>query len=179
MWAPSVPPALPLAAASAAREVRRTAAVHPKHGGESHVRKLIATVCAMSILGVPAAFAATAEEGRQDSTKLVASTVLDKHWKQTKHELRKAKREARKAESAPKVSIPPQLESIAACESGGNPRSVSASGMYRGKYQFSRETWAAVGGQGDPAAAPEAEQDRRAATLYQQSGPGQWPVCGS
>ena len=40
------------------------------------------------------------------------------------------------------------------------------------------QTWAAVGGSGSPAAAPEAEQDRRAAMLYAQSGPGQWPVCG-
>ena len=44
--------------------------------------------------------------------------------------------------------------------------------------QFTYETWAAVGGSGDPAQAPEAEQDRRAATLYETSGPGQWPVCG-
>ena len=51
--------------------------------------------------------------------------------------------------------------------------------MYRGKYQFDHATWAAVGGTGDPAAAPEAEQDRRAAILYAQAGAGQWPVCGA
>ena len=34
-----------------------------------------------------------------------------------------------------------------------------------------------MGGKGDPAAAPEAEQDKRAIALYNQSGPGQWPVC--
>ena len=77
------------------------------------------------------------------------------------------------------AATPPHLASIASCESGGNPRAVSANGTYRGKYQFSTSTWAAVGGSGDPAAAPEAEQDRRAAILYAQSGPGQWPVCGS
>jgi hypothetical protein len=71
-----------------------------------------------------------------------------------------------------------QLASIAACESGGNPRAVSANGLYRGKYQFSTSTWASVGGSGDPAAAPEAEQDRRAAMLLARSGPGHWPVCG-
>jgi Transglycosylase-like domain len=70
------------------------------------------------------------------------------------------------------------LEAIASCESGGNPAAVSSDGSYRGKYQFSFETWAAVGGSGDPAAASEAEQDYRAAVLYVQSGPGQWPVCG-
>lgn len=70
------------------------------------------------------------------------------------------------------------LEAIASCESGGDPTAVSSDGSYRGKYQFSFETWAAVGGSGDPAAASEAEQDYRAALLYVQSGPGQWPVCG-
>ncbi len=70
------------------------------------------------------------------------------------------------------------LEAIAACESGGDPTIVSADGSYRGKYQFSFETWASVGGSGDPAAAPEAEQDYRAALLYAQSGSSPWPVCG-
>ncbi len=70
------------------------------------------------------------------------------------------------------------LERIARCESGGNPRAVSASGQYRGKYQFSQGTWEGVGGTGDPAAATEAEQDKRAAILYAQSGPAPWPVCG-
>jgi hypothetical protein len=88
------------------------------------------------------------------------------------------KREARQAAAAPAVAIPPQLEAIAACESGGDPTAVSADGTYHGKYQFSVETWAAMGGSGLPSQAPEAEQDMRAAMLYAQSGPGQWPVCG-
>jgi hypothetical protein len=70
------------------------------------------------------------------------------------------------------------LDAIAACESGGDPTAVSADGSYRGKYQFDYGTWEAVGGSGDPAAAPEAEQDYRAATLYVQSGSSPWPVCG-
>lgn len=70
------------------------------------------------------------------------------------------------------------LESIASCESGGNPAAISSDGSYRGKYQFSFETWAAVGGSGDPAAAPEDEQDYRAALLYASSGSSPWPVCG-
>jgi|SRR5680860_101174 len=70
------------------------------------------------------------------------------------------------------------LESIASCESGGDPTIVSADGSYRGKYQFSFETWASVGGTGDPAVAPESEQDYRAALLYSQSGSSPWPVCG-
>lgn len=71
------------------------------------------------------------------------------------------------------------LESIAACESGGDPRIVSSNGLYHGKYQFSVDTWASVGGRGMPSEAPEIEQDYRAALLYERSGPGQWPVCGS
>lgn len=70
------------------------------------------------------------------------------------------------------------LESIAACESGGDPTIVSSDGSFRGKYQFSYGTWASVGGSGDPAAAPEAEQDYRAALLYARSGSSPWPVCG-
>ena len=71
------------------------------------------------------------------------------------------------------------LQAIAACESGGDPTAVDASGTYRGKYQFDYGTWQSVGGSGDPAAAPEAEQDRRAQMLIAQRGSSPWPVCGS
>lgn len=71
------------------------------------------------------------------------------------------------------------LDRVAQCESGGNPRSVSSSGSFRGKYQFITSTWQAVGGAGDPAGASEAEQDYRAALLWVRSGPGQWPVCAA
>jgi hypothetical protein len=70
------------------------------------------------------------------------------------------------------------LNSIAACESGGNPAAISSGGTYRGKYQFDYGTWESVGGHGDPAAAPEAEQDYRAALLYSRSGSSPWPICG-
>ena len=92
---------------------------------------------------------------------------------------KKPRSEAVKRERAYRpVAVPAHLQAIAACESGGNPRAVSADGAYRGKYQFSYATWAAVGGSGDPAAASEAEQDMRAATLYARAGAGQWPHCG-
>ena len=70
------------------------------------------------------------------------------------------------------------LAKIAQCESSGDPTAVSSSGQYRGKYQFSRQTWAEYGGSGDPAAASEAEQDRIAAALYAARGAQPWPVCG-
>jgi Transglycosylase-like domain/Putative peptidoglycan binding domain len=74
-------------------------------------------------------------------------------------------------------TVPAVLERIALCESGGNPGAVSAGGMYRGKYQFSRETWRRLGGAGDPADAPEWLQDRMALKLYRQSGTASWPSC--
>ena len=78
----------------------------------------------------------------------------------------------------PRRRLDATLDSIASCESGGDPTAVSSDGSYRGKYQFDYGTWESVGGYGDPAAAPEAEQDYRAALLYAQSGSSPWPVCG-
>jgi hypothetical protein len=80
--------------------------------------------------------------------------------------------------AAPVGDAAATLQRIAQCESGGNPSAVSADGTYRGKYQFDRETWRAMGGSGDPADAPEAEQDRIAAALLAQRGTAPWPVCG-
>ena len=71
------------------------------------------------------------------------------------------------------------LARIAQCESGGNPRAVSPDGRYRGKYQFSRATWRALGGSGDPAKAAEAEQDRLAALLLAREGTKPWPACAA
>jgi hypothetical protein len=72
----------------------------------------------------------------------------------------------------------PTLERIAECESGGDPTAVSSDGRYRGKYQFDRATWARIGGSGDPAKAPEAEQDRLASRLLAERGTAPWPACG-
>ncbi len=89
------------------------------------------------------------------------------------------KREAHQAAAAPAVAIPPQLEAIAQCESGGDPTAVSADGTYRGLFQFDYGTWASVGGTGDPAAAPASEQIQRAAILYARAGASPWPICGA
>jgi peptidoglycan hydrolase-like protein with peptidoglycan-binding domain len=70
------------------------------------------------------------------------------------------------------------LARIARCESGGDPAAISPGGRYRGKYQFSRATWRAVGGKGDPAKASEAVQDSMALALYRRQGASPWPVCG-
>ena len=96
--------------------------------------------------------------------------------RELRREVRRAR--ARRFGGAPNVPIPPVLDAIAECESHDNPRAISPGGTYRGKYQFSFSTWQSVGGDGDPAAASETEQDRRAAVLYRTGGPGHWPVCG-
>ncbi len=83
-----------------------------------------------------------------------------------------------KAVPASAASGSATLDRIAACESGGDPHATSADGRYRGKYQFSRATWRAMGGSGDPAAASEPEQDRRAAALLAAQGTAPWPACG-
>jgi len=69
------------------------------------------------------------------------------------------------------------LDSIAQCESGGNPRAISSGGQFRGKYQFTRATWRAMGGSGDPARASEATQDQMALALYRSRGLSPWPAC--
>jgi hypothetical protein len=147
------------------------------------------------VASVPAvAFAATNENQTATADAAVNAAVSgSKHELRTdaklkrhnavrlvKHERQVAarKRAAARAAAAPAASASPQLEAIAACESGGNPSAIGGGGAYRGKYQFDYGTWASVGGTGDPAAAPEAEQDRRAAILLQRSGTSPWPVCG-
>ena len=142
--------------------------------------KLLAFILAAGLTAVPAALAAGVVAPADPSERRLASFSAFK-----KHELREFRRAQHRRDARERrrryqsVAVPPQLEAIAACESGGDPGAVSSTGAYRGKYQFSYATWAAVGGSGDPAAAPESEQDYRAALLYQRSGPGQWPVCGA
>jgi LysM repeat protein len=70
------------------------------------------------------------------------------------------------------------LAAIRACESSGDYGAVSADGLYGGAYQFDRQTWQSVGGSGNPAAAPPAEQDARASQLWSQRGSNPWPNCG-
>jgi len=107
-----------------------------------------------------------------------AAPALEAKLRRLRTEIRKAARESKLGTPESVGVSSAALEAIAACESGGDPAAVSSTGSYRGKYQFDYGTWAAVGGSGDPAAAPEAEQDYRAALLYARSGSSPWPVCG-
>ena len=82
------------------------------------------------------------------------------------------------APSTPSGSSGLDWAALARCESGGNPRAVSANGLYFGLYQFSLGTWQGVGGSGRPSDASASEQTARAAILYRSAGRSAWPTCG-
>ena len=116
-------------------------------------------------------------------SRLIAATTERTVHRQKVHarkqrEARKARAEEEQFAQLPGGVSMGTLEAIAACESGGNPEAVSSDGTYRGLFQFDQGTWESVGGAGDPAAAPAAEQEYRAALLYSESGSSPWPVCG-
>ena len=152
---------------------------------------LAAALCAIAAAAPAVAFAAT-DANDTDTPKISQSRTHEtiELRQNARHQLRtalqqakqKRAKEIRRKRAAKQAAAPaasPALEAIAACESGGNPSAIGGGGAFRGKYQFDYGTWASVGGHGDPAAAPEAEQDRRAAVLYQREGTTPWPVCGS
>ncbi|MFA5566619.1 MAG: transglycosylase family protein [Acidimicrobiia bacterium] len=79
-----------------------------------------------------------------------------------------------------------QWAALRQCESSGNYQIVSASGLYRGAYQFHQATWDSVArsaGRADlvgvrPEQAAPSDQDAMAFALYAQQGARPWPVCG-
>lgn len=121
-------------------------------------------------------------DGRRPPKRVRAISREKAQW--PNHKLlkatRKMRRRIRRVRSHIRVTsaVRGTLDRIAACESHGNPRAIGGGGAFRGKYQFTYGTWASVGGRGDPAAAPEHEQDRRAAILLKRTGGSAWPVCG-
>jgi len=164
-------------------------------------KKLLTTLAVLSALGAPAAALAATDPGGggvesigenrvvldvivhplQDLHGVVGGGIVDLTMSEAAQRRAAERRQAAASEAriaALGVSME-TLEAIASCESGGDPSIVSSDGSYRGKYQFDYGTWASVGGSGDPAAAPEGEQDYRAALLYSQSGSSPWPVCGA
>jgi Transglycosylase-like domain len=141
------------------------------------VRKLL-----LSVLVVGAFTPAAAQAlGNDSSDKSISRTPAATHSlaKLASNAQALAKKRTHRRKAKHTVAVPGALQSIAACESHDNPRAVGGGGAFRGKYQFDYGTWASVGGHGDPAAAPESEQDRRAAVLYAREGTTPWPVCGS
>jgi len=148
--------------------------------------KLAAVVCALAVMAMTASTAQAINTVHQPSSQIERALSIHKHLTTAVMELRagKAKVEeiAKKAKKpdfglAPGVSQS-TLDTIAACESGGDPTAVDSSGTYYGLYQFDMGTWASVGGSGSPAAASPAEQSYRASLLYSRAGSSPWPVCG-
>ena len=118
-------------------------------------------------------------DGYEDALRTFSTEDLQTRHRELRRDLRDARRKARERErGAGSVAMPAHLAAIAECESGGDPAAIGGGGTYRGLFQFSQATWNGVGGTGDPAAAPVAEQVKRAKILYARSGAGQWPVCG-
>lgn len=83
-------------------------------------------------------------------------------------------RPAQREQTAPRTTIlaktprstsgtPPEY--VKQCESGGDYTAVNPNGHY-GAWQFSQSTWNSVGGTGRPDQASPAEQDKRAAILW-------------
>ena len=155
------------------------------------MRKVLAVVLCAVTAAVPAVALAASDHNETNSSvktkphthetvqlRHAAKQKLRTALVRAKRDRAKARRHKLVAKQAAAPAASPALEAIAACESGGNPGAIGGGGAYRGKYQFDYGTWASVGGSGDPAAAPEAEQDRRAAMLLARSGSNPWPVCG-
>jgi hypothetical protein len=153
------------------------------------VRKLLVTLACLCAAVPAVALAADDSNVKVSGTtppaaeRKIEARAKGRHARHTierRRERADAKRKRAKGDGAGSGGgASPALEAIAACESGGDPSAIGGGGAYRGKYQFDYGTWASVGGSGDPAAASEAEQDRRAAMLYARSGSTPWPVCGS
>ena len=75
------------------------------------------------------------------------------------------------------VVLPDVLLRIRECESGGNYQAYNPAGYY-GAFQFDLQTWASVGGVGNPMYASPAEQDLRALLLYAARGTQPWGCAG-
>jgi hypothetical protein len=172
-------PAVALAASSGVDSVTGAATIKPDNAIETKLRRDARNELVDETVHLARTLAKLQGHHLRHGYRHVISTWSDDRLVRKQRALRReiaALRHA-KAASAP-VAIPAILQRIAMCESGGNPRAIGGGGAYRGKYQFDYGTWASVGGHGDPAAAPESEQDRRAMMLYQRSGTAPWPVCG-
>jgi hypothetical protein len=132
-------------------------------------RKLAMTSCALALaLGVTGAAQAAGNESHlveKPAHSYRLSAAADKA------QLQRARTREQRSEDFGLAAGVSQatLDAIGACESGGDPTAVDASGTYYGKYQFDT---------GSPAAASEAEQDYRASLLYSRAGSSPWPVCG-
>lgn len=84
----------------------------------------------------------------------------------------------------PEGTTEAQWHTLRQCESTQNYRAISASGRYRGAYQFSIRTWNWVAEMHypdlvgvDPIDASPPDQDKMAYKLYEINGWDPWPTC--
>ncbi len=68
----------------------------------------------------------------------------------------------------------------ARCESGRDPRAVGGGGIYRGAFQFRKDTWRAAPKSpgGDPVRFTYKTQAVVAVALKRKDGAHHWPTCG-
>jgi hypothetical protein len=76
------------------------------------------------------------------------------------------------------------LGPVGACESGTGShnlkvglKALSATGQYRGRYQFGMPDWQRAGGKGDPRSWGWIEQGYRAVVWLHRNGRKSWPNC--
>lgn len=168
--------ALPAAAPAAASTHHRSSATLERGDRGAAVRQLQRAL-GVRADGIFGRGTESALRGFQRRHRLTVDGVAGPATLRALHLPARAASVRREPRSSSTSSTSAQLQRIAECESGDNPRAVSSSGAYRGKYQFDRATWRSVGGRGDPARASEREQDRRAAILLRRSHGSAWPNC--
>lgn len=99
---------------------------------------------------------------------------------QMRAEMQRLLRYLRGSSSASSSSLVWHWQLVANCESGDSIYAVSPSGTYRGWLQFSRATWNAYGGPGDPLGqSRELTASIAERVRTQGQGLGAWPVCGA
>jgi len=137
----------------------------------SAAREQIASVQAAAAASAASFAAANAErEGQIDSLKGDIAGWQKQIEKQQKVSAEEAEVTVEQDLGGP-YSIPTY---IVMCESGGDYSAVNSSSGAGGAYQIMPSTWEAYGGTGLPQDASKAEQDRIAALIWADSGPGAW-----
>lgn len=128
----------------------------------------IAAVAVAVVLGMPGASSAA------HTPRHCASSCVQRVQRHERYLLRRSHRYDWRQVTRPYRAW---LRSTRMCESGGNYRTATGNGFW-GAYQFTLESWHAVGGHGLPSDAEPLEQDYRAVLLLHLQGRGAWPVCG-
>lgn len=100
-------------------------------------------------------------------------------WEERIQEIEAKSASEAEAEVAAQLGGPYAIPTyIVMCESGGNYAALNPSSGAGGAYQILPSTWAAYGGEGLPNEASKAEQDRIAALIWANDGPGAWVCAG-